>query len=70
MNAMFTSISIKLALDDKTTIKYEDIAMTNDVFESLTKDQLEVLQEKGILHYILHLTSYNFFNKQTAFNMK
>ena len=45
-----------------TTIEYKDIAMTNDMFDNLSKEQMQVLQESGILHYILQ-------NKCEEYNM-
>ena len=62
-NNIHIHLSKKCLRDQDCTIKYRDIIATDEVFEALTEEQMEVLNEANILQYIVQNKKKSFVSK-------
>ena len=62
-NNIHIHLSKKCLRDQDHTVEYRDIIATDEVFEGLTEEQMEVLNEADILQYIVQNKKKSFVSK-------
>ena len=62
-NNVHIHLSKKCLRDQDCTVEYRDIIATDEVFEGLTEEQMEVLNEADILEYIVKNKKKSFVSK-------
>ena len=59
----------KCLRDQDRTVEYRDIIATDEVFEALTNEQMEVLHERDILQYIIENKRKSFVNNRIFWDL-